>query len=318
MGITHFDEARSRSYDVGHIKGEWTGLGEAAGSVTVGVRRIRVPQGFWTTPAHEHGREEEIFHILDGTGVSWQNGKAAPIRTGDTIVYLPGKGAHTVHATTDLDLLAFGPRISDESPRFPRLGLSFVGNRAVETISTRLNGLPIQFVKEAELGPPELPDETSERPPTIKHIDEIDTESVDRPKVKVTGRNLGVAVGSVHTGLQYMSVAPGYESGAMHCHSVEEEIFVVLEGEGVLLLRHVNEETEHETPIRAGSVIARPAGSRVAHLFKAAPDTELTYLAYGTRDSNDVAYYPRSNKIYWCGVGIRGRIERLDYWDGED
>lgn len=318
MGVTHFDEARSRTYDIGHIRGEWTGLGEAAGSVTVGVRRMRVPAGGWTTPAHEHGREEEIFYILDGTGISWQNGRTAPIRLGDCIVYLAGRGAHTIYAATDLDLLAYGPRHSDESIRFPRLGLSFVGNRAVESVPIRIDGVPLQFLKESQIGPPELPATHGERPASIANLDETELERIDRPKVKVTGRNLARRAGSISTGLQYVTVAPGYESGAMHCHSIEEEIFVILAGEGVLLLRHVDEETEYETPIRAGSVIARPAGSRVAHAFRAAPHAEMTYLAYGTRDNNDVAFYPRSNKIFWCGVGIRGRIERLDYWDGED
>jgi hypothetical protein len=36
------------------------------------------------------------------------------------------------------------------------------------------------------------------------------------------------------------------------------------------------------------------------------------------RDPADVCYYPRSGKIAFRGVGLVGRIERLDYWDGED
>jgi len=43
----------------------------------------------------------------------------------------------------------------------------------------------------------------------------------------------------------------------------------------------------------------------------------MTYLAYGARDRADVAYYPRSNKLYWRGVGLIGRLEPLDYFDGE-
>jgi hypothetical protein len=31
-----------------------------------------------------------------------------------------------------------------------------------------------------------------------------------------------------------------------------------------------------------------------------------------------ICYYPRSNKIVFWGVGVVGRIERLDYWDGEE
>jgi hypothetical protein len=37
-----------------------------------------------------------------------------------------------------------------------------------------------------------------------------------------------------------------------------------------------------------------------------------------TRENGDVCYYPRSNKIWFRGVDVIGRIERLDYWDGEE
>jgi hypothetical protein len=40
-------------------------------------------------------------------------------------------------------------------------------------------------------------------------------------------------------------------------------------------------------------------------------------LAYGTRDPSDICWYPDSRKIYFRGVGVIGRIEQLDYWDGE-
>jgi len=85
----------------------------------------------------------------------------------------------------------------------------------------------------------------------------------------------------------------------------------VLDGEGVLLL------DEEETPVRPGHVVARPPATGVAHAFRAG-DPGLTYLAYGTREPNDICYYPRSSKIFWRGVGLIARLEPLDYWDGED
>ena len=73
-----------------------------------------------------------------------------------------------------------------------------------------------------------------------------------------------------------------------------------------------------QTPIRAGHVVSRPAGTGVSHVFRAG-DSGLTYLAYGTREPGDVCYYPRSNKIAFRGVGVMARLERItDYWDGED
>jgi uncharacterized cupin superfamily protein len=96
---------------------------------------------------------------------------------------------------------------------------------------------------------------------------------------------------------------------------------VILEGGGTLELwptattaaRGVQRE-DHE--LRAGHVFARPPGTRIAH--SVVPGGEgITYLVYGTREPNDIAYYPRSNKVYFRGVGLMTRLESLDYGDGE-
>jgi uncharacterized cupin superfamily protein len=311
MGIVHWDDAARRERRIGHLHGIWTFLGEAAGCAGVGVRRIELPAGGWSTPAHEHGREEEIFYVLAGRGLSWEDGNAYEIGAGDCIVYPAGRVAHTLHALEDLVALAFGPRHQDESVAFPRLGLSYVGPRLVESIEGVTDGFPTQFVREAAAGPPELPAEPSPRPPTIVNLADVEPETVDRPRVARTRRYLSAAAGSVTTGLQHVTVAPGKLGAVQHCHSAEEEIFVVLDGEGALLL------DDEETPVRPGHVIARPPATRVAHALRAGPDG-LTYLAYGTREPNDVCWYPRSNKISWRGVGVIARVERLDYWDGED
>jgi uncharacterized cupin superfamily protein len=311
MGITHFDEAPARDYELGHVRGRWTGLGEAAGSVGVGLRRIQLPAGGWSTPAHEHGLEEEIFYVLAGTGLSWHNGTTAEIGASDCIVYLPHAGAHTVHALEPLDVLAFGLRRWDEALGFPRLGMSLVGRRMVRSEPGAIEGAPAQFVHESRLGPPELSPQPGPRPSTIVNLERVEPREVSRPRVSRTRRNLGLAAGSVTIGLQHVEVRPGKESAPPHCHSLEEEIFVMLAGDGTLVLG------EEEIPMRSGHVISRPPATRVPHLFTAGQDG-LTYLAFGTREPADLCYYPRSNKINFGGVGVIARLERLDYWDGED
>jgi len=298
-------------------------VGNAAGCVNVGVRRIELPLGGWSTPAHEHGRDEEIFYVLAGRGLSWQAGEVAEVRAGDCIVYLPGHGAHTLNALEPLDVLAFGERNEDESVGFPRLGMSYVGSRLVGSFPGAIDGTSTQFVLESQLGPPPLPPgEPAPRPPTIVNVEDVEAVTVGRARVVRTRRNLGRAAGSVTTGIQYVEVAPGKESAPAHCHSLEEEIFVILDGDGVLVLGDPDTpgSTGHgaqETPVRAGHVISRPAGTGVAHMFRAG-DSGLTYLAYGMRNPGDVCYYPRSNKVAFRGIGLIGRLEPLDYWDGED
>ena len=129
-------------------------------------------------------------------------------------------------------------------------------------------------------------------------------------------RYLGKAAGSQRTGLRFAEILPGKLNAPPHCHSAEEEIFVVLDGAGTLLLWEEDGVAEHE--VRAGSVVPRPPGSGVAHSFRAGEEG-MTLLLYGTRDSNDICYHPRSGKVFFTGLGVIARLgDQLDYWDGED
>ena len=119
--------------------------------------------------------------------------------------------------------------------------------------------------------------------------------------------------------MHWEQLAPGHRGSVPHCHSAEEEVFVILDGTATLELwpsPRSEDEAIEEIPLRAGHVVARPAGTRVSHSFRAGRDG-VTMLLYGTRDKNDVCWYPRSKKMFWRGVGVIGRIETLDYFDGE-
>ena len=97
-------------------------------------------------------------------------------------------------------------------------------------------------------------------------------------------------------------------------------MFILLEGEATLELwpapRTYRGEQREDIAVRAGHVVVRPPGSRVGHAFEAGANG-VTMLVYGTRKANDIVYYPRSRKIFWRGVGLIGRVEALDYYDGE-
>ena len=63
------------------------------------------------TPPHIHGDAEEIFYVLDGSGLTLLDDDAYEIRAGDCIVYKSSHEAHTIRAGDDgLDVIAFGAR----------------------------------------------------------------------------------------------------------------------------------------------------------------------------------------------------------------
>ena len=74
---------------------------------------------------------------------------------------------------------------------------------------------------------------------------------------------LGAAAGSRTTGLQHVTIAPGKHGWPRHCHASDEELFVILGGSGTVRIG------DEEAAVRAGHVISRPAGTRLAHSFRA-------------------------------------------------
>ncbi|MDQ3381829.1 MAG: cupin domain-containing protein [Actinomycetota bacterium] len=314
--ISHWDDARSSRGERGHIAGTWQSL-TGRDSRTIGVKRIRVDPGMWSTPLHLEGAEEEIFYVLAGSGVSVQSEGEDPLAydvgAGDCLVHLALENAHTLRAGDDgIDVLAFGQRTYAGGVTWlPRAGVAWLG----ETWAPVGAEDDHPWAREAAAGPAEIT-ETSARPETIVNVDDVESVERDGATVGRRVRCLGRAAGSVRTGLRIAEVLPGKLNAPPHCHSAEEEIFVVLEGDGELLLWEGDEVAEH--PVRTGSVVARPAGTGVAHAFRGG-EQEMTVLMYGTRDPNDICYYPRSGKVYFTGLGVIARLgESLDYWDGED
>jgi uncharacterized cupin superfamily protein len=314
--LAHWDEVEVYERVSGHLRGRWQDLGRAAGSVSVGVKRIRVEPGHWSTPAHVHGRDEEIFFVLAGHGLSWQDGETYEVREGDCLVHLANGRTHTLRAGPDgLDVLAFGTRERDEAAYLPRARVLWLGKHYVDAADPERP----PWAREAEAGPPPLPEAPTERPTSIVNLADVPTHPYDRPGYVAVDRQPGDAAGSIRAGLNHQVVEPGQRNCPPHCHSAEEEIFVILDGSGRLELLPVNPPgAEVEThDVRRGHVVSRPPHTRVGHSFVAG-DEGLTLLVYGTREPNDIAFYPRSRKVYFRGVGLMTRLEPLDYWEGEE
>ena len=301
----HWDEAPSTRFDVGPMGADWDLLGRAAGCDRVGLSRIRISPGKQSTPVHAHFGEEEIFYVLSGSGWSWQEGGVYEIGAGDVILHPHGGPAHTVVAGGEgIDVLAFGDNLRHEAVRFPRIEATWIGGMV-------LDFRPIhQFQLEAEkAGPVEVPEQPDPRPPTITNVADVEPVTFQRDRVDTRARFLGRALGARRTALNLAELSPHSESAQPHCHSAVEELFVVLEGDGALLLG--SDEEEH--PVRAGSVVSRPAGTGVAHGFRAG-ERGMTLLMYSDLDPNDMCFYQRSGKVLLRGLGVIFRPERVDYW----
>jgi uncharacterized cupin superfamily protein len=310
MGVAHWDEVESRHRAKGEMDGTWQALGDAAGTRGVGVNRIRVAPGKLPTPPHSHTASEEVYFVLAGSGLAWQDGQVHEVRPLDCVVQRRREHEHTFVAGPEgLELLVFGTRHQTELGWLPR-------SHALRTGGTWIEGRADDPWEVEATVEPLAVGEPAPRPANIVNVDEVEHE---RYRDRMTTAPLATRERSTLAGLCWEQLAAGHRGSVPHCHSAEEEVFVILEGTATLeLWPSPLDETDEveEIQLRAGHGVARPPGTRVSHSFRAGPDG-VTMLIYGTRDSNDMCFYPRSNKIFWRGIGVIGRIERLDYFDGE-
>jgi uncharacterized cupin superfamily protein len=293
LSIANFRDGRSAQVAAGHIEGVWRDLGRAVGSRTVGLRRIEIAADRFSTPAHEHGADEEIFFVLAGEGLLWHDGKTCAVAREDVIVHRPKRGAHTLRAGAGgLDVLAFGQRLDGALTALPRAGIAWSFPRWLE-----LGEGDSPFAREAAAGAPECPQPDPERPANVVALADVPAVFAGR------ARRAGAAAGALASGLNHVTLAPDGAGAPAHCHSSEEELFAVLEGDGVLELWGRGAHAPQRQALRAGDVFCRPAGTGVAHALRAGAQG-MTYLAYGTREPGDMCFYPHSGRVSLRGLGI--------------
>ncbi len=144
-------------------------------------------------------------------------------------------------------------------------------------------------------------------------------------RFEVLTGELGGAIGSRKLGYNLTVLKPGKRAFPRHNHWVNEEMFVILEGTGELLLG------AEVHPLRAGDVVAcLPGGRETAHQIVNTGGVEMRYLAVSTMEFPEVVEYPDSDKFGLRAerpgaendenrvLRFRGReAQSLNYWDGE-
>lgn len=93
-------------------------------------------------------------------------------------------------------------------------------------------------------------------------------------------------------------IPPGQVSAKYHAHTLQEEFFFILEGEGVL------RSEEGEVPVAARDYIAKPAGLSHPHQFRCTGAAPLVILDISLRRPGDVAHYPDDGVYLLRGEGV--------------
>ena len=155
----------------------------------------------------------------------------------------------------------------------------------------------------------------------VINLDELDYEHApETGPFQQSWANIGSRIGARKLGYNLTIVPPGKRGCPFHNHHNNEEMFLILEGQGVLRFG------DQEYPVRKHDFIACPPGGReVAHQILNTGDTDLHYLALSTKERTEVVEYPDSNKV-GVFVGDYGAMDlrklfqadtNVDYMHGE-
>jgi uncharacterized cupin superfamily protein len=153
------------------------------------------------------------------------------------------------------------------------------------------------------------------------NLDEVVFEDVEENGLDTSKRGLIGKIGARQLGYNLTVVPPGKAQRPFHNHRAEEEMFLILDGEGELRLG------DRRYPLRRHDMIAGPAGGPdVARQIVDTGTSDLRYLALSTLAAVEVCEFPDSGKpsIRVEGVGAPAlrRVFRADatvgYYDRED
>lgn len=163
--------------------------------------------------------------------------------------------------------------------------------------------------------------------PRIANLNEL-TDPMERSHGARYGARLfpiGSKLGARKLGYNLTEVPPGKTGFPYHFHHVNEEMFLVLEGEGTLRWpggTHL---------LKRGDLVNCPPGADGAHQIVNNGSGVLRYLALSTVEDPEVVEYPDSGKYgVIAGRPVGGRPldakfhafafkkDAVDYWDGEE
>ena len=154
----------------------------------------------------------------------------------------------------------------------------------------------------------------------VRNFNDADTQRELRPPLydSVCAR-LARGTAARKLGASVDTVAPGMRSCPYHFHHAQEEMFIVIEGSGMLRV------AGELIPLRTGDIAFIPPGPEYPHQIINTSDAPLKYLSISTRESPELVEYPDSDKYLAMASLPDGKYfealqrarNNIDYWDGE-
>jgi uncharacterized cupin superfamily protein len=147
----------------------------------------------------------------------------------------------------------------------------------------------------------------------IARLADLPLEQSDEAGFRSRDAGIGKLLQLTRLGCAYTEVAPGETACPYHVHHAEDEMFVILSGEGEYRFG-----TERH-PVKAGDILGAPMGGvDYAHqLFNTGTET-LKYLAISSLADLDVQQFPDSGKFLVSSRLVAGTARKRFFYKGRE
>lgn len=96
--------------------------------------------------------------------------------------------------------------------------------------------------------------------------------------------------------VNFVEVEPGNQAFSYHYHEMNEEVFYIISGTGIV------RTSKGDITLNAGDVITFPTGIEGAHVIRNGSDTEkLVYLDFDAINIPEIVHMPDTNKVMVIG-----------------
>lgn len=135
----------------------------------------------------------------------------------------------------------------------------------------------------------------------VKNYKSTEGEKVTRGTNEFTVKPIVPRAEAGKCTVNFVEVEPGNFAYGYHYHEMNEEVFYIISGVGIV------RTPKGDITVKAGDAITFPAGKEGAHVIRNGSDTEkLVYIDFGAVNIPEIVHFPDTNKIMVVGNGWTG------------
>jgi uncharacterized cupin superfamily protein len=139
----------------------------------------------------------------------------------------------------------------------------------------------------------------------VKNINSIEGQKITNGENEFTVKPVIPRADATKCRVSFVEVEPGNQAFSYHYHEMNEEVFYIISGTGIV------RTFKGEITVNAGDMITFPTGEEGSHVIRNGSDKEkLVYIDFDAISVPEIVHLPETNKIMVVGPYSTGTYDK--------